>query len=116
MRLDRYLMVVAMAAIGCSSGGTPGTPGTGGHAATGGISGGAGGHAATGGASGTGGVSGTGGALPDASTGTDAGAPAGWTLTWSDEFDGADGSAVDPNKWVHDVGGSGWGDQELEYY
>jgi hypothetical protein len=37
-------------------------------------------------------------------------------LTWSDEFDGPDGSAVDPTKWVHDVGGSGWGNQELEYY
>jgi beta-glucanase (GH16 family) len=45
-----------------------------------------------------------------------AGAPPGWTLTWSDEFDGADGSAVDASKWVHDVGGSGWGNQELEYY
>jgi beta-glucanase (GH16 family) len=46
---------------------------------------------------------------------TDA-ALAGWTLTWSDEFDGADGSAVDPAKWVHEVGGTGWGNQELEYY
>jgi beta-glucanase (GH16 family) len=41
---------------------------------------------------------------------------AGWTLTWSDEFDGPDGSAVDPTKWKHDTGGSGWGNQELEYY
>jgi beta-glucanase (GH16 family) len=41
---------------------------------------------------------------------------AGWTLTWSDEFDGPDGSAADPTKWVHDVGGTGWGNQELEYY
>jgi beta-glucanase (GH16 family) len=40
----------------------------------------------------------------------------GWTLTWSDEFDGADGSAVDPTKWTHDVGGGGWGNQEREYY
>jgi beta-glucanase (GH16 family) len=40
----------------------------------------------------------------------------GWTLTWSDEFDGPDGSAVDPNKWSHDVGGGGWGNQEREYY
>jgi len=24
---------------------------------------------------------------------------AGWTLTWSDEFDGPDGSAPDPSKW-----------------
>lgn len=40
----------------------------------------------------------------------------GWTLTWSDEFDGPDGSAVDPTKWTHDVGGGGWGNQEREYY
>jgi beta-glucanase (GH16 family) len=40
----------------------------------------------------------------------------GWKLTWSDEFDGPDGSAVDPAKWKHDVGGTGWGNNELEYY
>jgi beta-glucanase (GH16 family) len=40
----------------------------------------------------------------------------GWTLTWSDEFNGPDGSAVDPTKWTHDVGGTGWGNQEREYY
>jgi beta-glucanase (GH16 family) len=40
----------------------------------------------------------------------------GWNLTWSDEFDGPDGSAVDPTKWKHDVGGTGWGNNELEYY
>ncbi len=51
----------------------------------------------------------------DGGTGVDA-ALAGWTLTWSDEFDGPDGSAVDPTKWVHDVGGTGWGNAELEYY
>ncbi|HSY23266.1 MAG TPA: glycoside hydrolase family 16 protein, partial [Polyangiaceae bacterium] len=42
--------------------------------------------------------------------------PAGWVLTWSDEFNGADASAADPTKWTHDVGGTGWGNQELEYY
>ncbi len=41
---------------------------------------------------------------------------AGWTLTWSDEFDGPDGSAPDPSKWTNDVGGSGNGNMELEYY
>ena len=40
----------------------------------------------------------------------------GWTLTWSDEFNGPDGTAVDPTKWKHDVGGTGWGNNELEYY
>jgi beta-glucanase (GH16 family) len=48
-------------------------------------------------------------------TGDDTAIP-GWTLTWSDEFDGADGTAADPSKWVHEVGGGGWGNDELEYY
>lgn len=39
-----------------------------------------------------------------------------WTLVWSDEFNSPDGSAVDSTKWVFDVGGEGWGNQELEYY
>src|SRR5580704_11570354 len=51
-----------------------------------------------------------------ASSSSDAAAPPGWTLTWSDEFNGPDGSAVDPTKWKHDVGGTGWGNNELEYY
>jgi beta-glucanase (GH16 family) len=42
--------------------------------------------------------------------------PPGWTLSWSDEFDGADGSGVDPTKWSFDTGGGGWGNNELEYY
>ncbi|HEV2469126.1 MAG TPA: glycoside hydrolase family 16 protein [Candidatus Sulfotelmatobacter sp.] len=42
--------------------------------------------------------------------------PAGWKLVWSDEFNGPDGSAVDSSKWVSEVGGGGWGNQELEYY
>jgi beta-glucanase (GH16 family) len=40
----------------------------------------------------------------------------GYTLTWSDEFNGADGSPPDPTKWTYDTGGSGWGNQEREYY
>ena len=39
-----------------------------------------------------------------------------WTLTWSDEFNGPNGSAVDSSKWVFDTGGDGWGNNELEYY
>ena len=39
-----------------------------------------------------------------------------WTLVWSDEFNGAAGSPVDSTKWVFDTGGSGWGNNELEYY
>lgn len=40
----------------------------------------------------------------------------GWALTWSDEFNGPNGSAPDPAKWKFDVGGDGWGNGELEYY
>ena len=39
-----------------------------------------------------------------------------WTLTWSDEFNGANGSAVDSTKWGFDTGGTGWGNNELECY
>jgi beta-glucanase (GH16 family) len=39
-----------------------------------------------------------------------------WRLTWSDEFSGPNGSGVDASKWVVEVGGKGWGNQELEYY
>jgi len=41
-------------------------------------------------------------------------APTGWKLTWSDEFNGS--GRADPTKWVNQVGGQGWGNQELEYY
>jgi beta-glucanase (GH16 family) len=40
----------------------------------------------------------------------------GWTLTWSDEFSTADGSAPESTKWTYDLGGNGWGNQELESY
>jgi beta-glucanase (GH16 family) len=41
----------------------------------------------------------------------------GWTLTWSDEFEGPDGTAVDPTKWNQETGNGGWNaNRELEYY
>ena len=43
-------------------------------------------------------------------------APRGWQLAWSDEFSGPDGSDVDRAKWVLEVGGHGWGNNELQYY
>ena len=43
-------------------------------------------------------------------------APSGWTLSWSDEFDGPAGAGVDANRWTFDLGGGGWGNQELETY
>ena len=38
---------------------------------------------------------------------------AGYTLAWQDEFDGTD---IDPANWVHELGASGWGNNELENY
>ncbi len=37
-----------------------------------------------------------------------------WELVWADEFD-TDG-LPDPARWSYDVGGNGWGNQELQYY
>jgi len=39
-----------------------------------------------------------------------------WTLVWSDEFNGTDGSAPDAKNWTIETGGNGWGNHELEYY
>src|SRR5450755_3384530 len=125
---------------GAATGGSPGTGGGAGTSATGGSSsvgsGGAGGKA-TGGTSGAGGkaaggTSGAGGKAAGGANGTGGnaagGAPGtggsadggvalpGWVLTWADEFNGPDNSAVDSTKWVYDSGGGGWGNNELEYY
>ncbi|AOS44356.1 Beta-glucanase precursor [Lacunisphaera limnophila] len=40
--------------------------------------------------------------------------PAGWNLIWSDEFD--TGTQPDPARWDYDVGGQGWGNNELQFY
>ena len=46
----------------------------------------------------------------------------GWTLAWSDEFDGPAGSAPDPATWGYDLGDgsdiglAGWGNNEREWY
>jgi beta-glucanase (GH16 family) len=39
-----------------------------------------------------------------------------WRLTWSDEFNGPNGSSPDPAKWVRETGGKGFGNNELETY
>ncbi|HMU45031.1 MAG TPA: glycoside hydrolase family 16 protein [Chitinophagaceae bacterium] len=39
-----------------------------------------------------------------------------WELTWSDDFDGTSGSAPDAANWSFDIGNSGWGNSELQYY
>jgi len=36
-----------------------------------------------------------------------------WELVWQDEFDG---SSLDTTKWKVDIGGNGWGNNELQYY
>jgi beta-glucanase (GH16 family) len=97
-------------------GGSSGTGGKGGSSATG--SGGASGATGSGGSSagGHGGTAGAGTGGAAGSNTTDGGALPGWVLTWSDEFNGPNGSAVDSTKWVYDTGGSGWGNNELEYY
>ena len=41
---------------------------------------------------------------------------AGWQLVWNDEFAQADGTAPDASKWGYEVGGGGFGNNELEYY
>lgn len=56
---------------------------------------------------------------PDAAPAPDAAPepdpPPGWLLVWHDEFDAPGGTPPDPGRWVHDVGGDGWGNQQLEF-
>lgn len=40
--------------------------------------------------------------------------PGKWKLTWSDEFNYS--GLPDSSKWGYDVGGHGWGNNELQYY
>ena len=42
-------------------------------------------------------------------------APGEWKLVWSDEFNGIPGTGVDTDKWVYEVAGHGFGNQELQY-
>jgi beta-glucanase (GH16 family) len=39
-----------------------------------------------------------------------------WTLVWADEFEQPDGSPPSPQNWIHNTGGHGWGNSELQYY
>jgi beta-glucanase (GH16 family) len=118
------------AQMGGSGGSTTSSGGasSGGAANTGGNAGGAGvssgGTSSNGGANGSGG-SGNAGFANGGSTGDggasaggtgSGGAPPGWTLFWSDEFNGAQGSAVDSSKWNLTNKGDGFGNNELEFY
>ncbi|HYP76942.1 MAG TPA: glycoside hydrolase family 16 protein [Polyangiaceae bacterium] len=100
---------------GAKNGGAAGTGGVknGGAANGGAKNGGAAGANASGaGGNSAGAAAGTGGAAPGGCTSS----TAGYKLVWSDEFNGAMGTAVDSTKWTFDVGGNGWGNNELEYY
>jgi len=121
-------LLTVWALVGCGSsagsggaGGRGGTSGTGGSGTAG--SGAGGGGTTGGGAGGRGGGSGGGGSFGGATgsggsggPGSDGGTPAGWKLTWSDEFDDAANASPDATKWTYDTGGGGWGNNELEYY
>ncbi|GID29356.1 glycoside hydrolase family 16 protein [Paractinoplanes brasiliensis] len=37
-------------------------------------------------------------------------------VVWNEDFNGPAGSGVDQSKWNFDVGGHGWGNEELQYY
>ncbi|GID95880.1 family 16 glycosylhydrolase [Amorphoplanes digitatis] len=37
-------------------------------------------------------------------------------ITWQDEFNGSAGAPIDSAKWKFDIGGSGWGNNEQQYY
>jgi beta-glucanase (GH16 family) len=42
--------------------------------------------------------------------------PIGYSLAWSDEFDGATGSKPNSTNWTYDLGAGGWGNSEQETY
>jgi beta-glucanase (GH16 family) len=39
-----------------------------------------------------------------------------WTLVWSDEFEAEANASINTESWTCEVGGHGWGNNELEYY
>ncbi len=41
--------------------------------------------------------------------------PQRWTLVVADEFEGEEGTPPDPALWTYDIGGDGWGNQQLEF-
>jgi beta-glucanase (GH16 family) len=51
--------------------------------------------------------------IPDFSGYQSAASYDGYSQVWFDEFDG---SELDENNWRYDIGGSGWGNNELEFY
>jgi len=41
--------------------------------------------------------------------------PESWVITVEDEFDGEEGTPPDPAIWTYDIGGDGWGNEQLEF-
>jgi beta-glucanase (GH16 family) len=50
---------------------------------------------------------------PATTTTTDYNPGAGWTQSWSEEFNG---SSLNTSFWNYETGGGGWGNSELQYY
>jgi beta-glucanase (GH16 family) len=62
------------------------------------------------------GLAACGASISETNAGSGGANPPQWQLVWSDEFNGANGSTPDLTKWTYDIGGGGWGNQELETY
>lgn len=111
---------------GTSSGGSPASAGTGGrggsagNVASGGVTT-SGGRGSAGASSGRGGSPSSGGAAAGGASGGAGPAATSqcpsttWKLVWSDDFDGASGTAVDGSKWTYDSGPN-WYNGELQDY
>ncbi|MGH9430444.1 MAG: glycoside hydrolase family 16 protein [Terriglobia bacterium] len=54
--------------------------------------------------------------LPKAARAQSQPQPNAWRLVWSGEFNGPRNTPPDQSKWTYDLGGSGWGNNELEVY
>lgn len=39
-----------------------------------------------------------------------------WELVWADEFEGEAGTPIDAAAWTCEIGGHGWGNNEMQYY
>ena len=103
-----------------ASGGSSGRGGSAGNVANGGVTA-SGGRGAAGAFSGRGGGPSNGGSAAGGASGS-AGSSATsqcpsttWKLVWSDDFDGASGTAVDGSKWTYDSGPN-WYNGELQDY
>jgi len=96
----------ATGAAGATASGTAGAGAAGSTGAAGTTTGGAGSTGAGGDPADAGAID----AAPDVSP------LAGWTLSWSDEFNDPAGTKPNPKYWGYDIGGGGWGVAQLQVY